>query len=593
MCGIFGYIGKQNVKETLIKGLKLLEYRGYDSAGIATINNEIEITKSTGNISNLEKILDYSNTSNIGIAHTRWATHGKPSVENAHPHISNNNEWAIVHNGIIENFNKIKNVLEKSYNFISETDTEVIAHLLQKENMENKLTTVINTCKQLKGSYALAILNKMEKDTIFLAKNKSPLYIANINNEVIIASDPICFADKTDSYFALNDLEFCKAQIGNIEFFNINGERIIKHPIALSKLEYNFDKQNYAHYMLKEIEETPQVLKRIISVYKNGNALDQFNNSFLTSINKIILIGCGTAYHACLLGAKYFEEFSKIPAYAYVASEFRYSNPLVDSNTLAIFVSQSGETADTIMAHELCKQKGCKTIALTNVLYSTIAKQTDIVLPVCAGAEISVASTKAYSAQIVILNILAKHFNYKINNSNISPFEEIEYLCDHLSINELISQCEFASELVNEKSLFFIGKGYDYVTCEESSLKIKEVTYINSQAYPAGELKHGFLALVEDGTIVFVIATQKSVFDKTLNSAYEAKARGAKLFVATQFNNSQTKNADRLISLPAVAEDLMPVVSVICFQIIAYFTSIKKGINPDQPRNLAKSVTVE
>ncbi len=595
MCGIVGYIGKKTVDRQLVNILKLLEYRGYDSAGVAVLKNgEILTTKAEGNISCLEKILKNEQGANLGIAHTRWATHGKPTSINAHPHLSQNKEWAVVHNGIIENYGEVKKDL-KSYKFLSETDTEVIAHLLEHLNCNNNLQTLINACARLKGSFALAVINKNIRNTLYLAKRKSPLYVAQNNNEVFVASDPICFAGKTKSYYTLNDDEFCEASPDNLKFYNKNGESIIKNSLTLNEFEANVGKQNYEHFMLKEIEEVPTCLNRIVKTYSESCAFEKIDKNLLQNINKVIFIGCGTAYHAGLIGANFIENFARIDAKSQVASEFRYSNPIIDSKTLAVFVSQSGETADTIMAHELAKLKGAKTIALTNVLYSSLAKKADYVLPVCAGPEIAVASTKAYTCQITILNMFAKFLSNIKNGTNLNYLNDIAHLAKNLKIPKKESLLSLAKELTREQMAFYIGRGLDAVTCEEASLKLKEITYINSQSYPAGELKHGFLALVVEGTFVFVIATQKDLIDKTLNGAHEAAARGAKLVVATQLNipESSLKDVHHLIKLQSFSEDLMPIASIGAFQMLSYLTSVNKAINPDQPRNLAKSVTVE
>ncbi len=596
MCGIVGYIGKKIAEYELIEGLKHLEYRGYDSAGLAVLkNNQILTTKSEGNISCLEKNFNKTNFSSIGIAHTRWATHGTPNAINAHPHVSENNEWAVVHNGIIENFEKLKKVLmNQNYIFKSETDTEVIPHLLQCFPCNKNIETIINSCNKLKGSFALAILNKNHDDTLFLARRKSPLYISVNHEEVFVASDPICFYGKTKNYYALDDNEFCEAKISGLNFYNSNGQTINKTSIELNSFEENFGKQNYSHFMLKEIDETPNVLKRIILTYKDNCVFDKIGKDVLCDINKIALIGCGTAYHASQMGAKFIENIAKIDSRSYVASEFRYSEPLIDEKTLAIFVSQSGETADTLMAHELAKQKGATTIALTNVLYSTLAKVSDYVLPVCAGPEIAVASTKAYSAQIAVLNMFAKYLSNIKNGTKLDFLNDISQLAESLKINCMDTLEKLSQELISENDAFFIGRGLDYISSKEASLKLKEITYINSQAYPAGELKHGFLALVEKGTFVFVIATNKNLLNKTLNSAYEAAARGAKLIIATPFNvQDNLKNIHAVISLPNYKEDLMPIATILSFQMLSYLSSVKREINPDQPRNLAKSVTVE
>lgn len=596
MCGIVACITSKNVEKKLIENLKLLEYRGYDSAGIATIkNNKLSITKQVGNISNLENMIKDSENS-IGIAHTRWATHGKATTNNAHPHSSNDLSWAIVHNGIIENYNILKNeLLIKGYTFLSLTDTEVIANLMQDNNLANLIETIIKTCDFLNGSFALAILNKNKADTLYLAKRKSPLYLAKSDNEILVASDPICFIDKVNQYYTFEDDEFCEASLKDIIFYNKNGEIIKKTATILNTYNSSTSKLHYSHYMLKEIEETPQILKELALKYRDHNIFDRLNNLNFNEFNKIILLGCGTAYHAGLMAKAFIENFARIDANAYISSEFRYSNPLLDSRSLVICVSQSGETADTLMAQELAKSKGATTIALTNVLHSTLARQCDYYLPTYAGPEISVASTKAYSAQISILNMLAKYISNRMNNTQIDYISEIIELTSKISFNNKESLKEIADTIKNSHSIFFIGKGLDYITCQEASLKLQEVTYINAQAYPSGELKHGFLALVDDDSYVFVVATNKELLEKTLNGAHEAQSRGAKIIIVSQYDISVDLLSDtyKFIKIQSVTEDLMPIISIIPFQQISYFTSTKKGINPDQPRNLAKSVTVE
>lgn len=634
MCGIAGYIGNKNVSGQLVGALKLLEYRGYDSAGVAILeNDEICLTKTQGKILNLQNLLKQNGEFSIkdqkdciGIAHTRWATHGEPSEQNAHPHLSCNKEWAVVHNGIIENFDSLKkSLINQGFKFKSQTDTEVIAQMLQylsnSQNVEqtfnlnkiapqilkrstnlsnccnnkDNLKTVINTCKKLKGSFALAILNKNDKNTIYLAKNKSPLFVAKSLSEIFIASDPICFEGKVNEYFSLEDNEFCKAQKTGLFFCDKDGKQIQKRAVVLKNINTKNNKKKYKHFMIKEIKETPSVLKTILDVYKNNRIFSKIDKQLLLNIKKVVLIGCGTAYHASLMGAEYIKKICRIEAHAFVASEFRYSNPILDKNTLVVLVSQSGETADTLLSQELVKGLGAKTIALTNVLHSSLAKKTDFVFPVCAGPEIAVASTKAYTAQICILYMFAKYLSNIKNNTSFNFFEDITNLSKNLKCTKSANLKRLSKLLSKEDFSFFIGKGLDYITSEEASLKLKEITYINSQAYPAGELKHGFLALVTKGTYVFVVATQKKVLEKTLNSASEALSRGAKLVVASQYKISKRKLKDifAYIPLKKFSEDLMPICSIVSFQILSYLTSIERKINPDQPRNLAKSVTVE
>ncbi len=595
MCGIAGYIGNKSVSDELIDSLKKLEYRGYDSAGIAEIcGGEIIITKAEGKIVNLENVIKQVKSS-CGIAHTRWATHGVPSVANAHPHKSKNGEWAVVHNGIIENYSALKSELCKGVEFASQTDTEVIPQLLSLVCCEDKMKALIDVCAKLQGSYALACVNKSEDNTLYLARSKSPLYVAQGNDEVFVASDPICFAGKAHKYYALEDGEFCKATQKELEFYDCNYKVIKKITLKLSDMQENSGKQNYPHYMLKEINQVPLVLARIVNTYSDNNVLESFTLQYLNNYNKIVIVGCGTAYHAGLMGARFIEKFARVECKACVASEFRYSNPIIDGKTLCIFVSQSGETADTLACCDLAKQMGAQTIALTNVLYSTLAKKVDKVLPVCAGPEIAVASTKAYTAQISILYMLAKRMQNVIFNKDVDFLDEIKELSQKIIMPSAEEIRSFSDLLEGQNKAFFLGRDVDYYTCEEASLKLKEISYINCSAHPAGELKHGFLALIEEDTVVFVVATQKDLLEKTLNGCHEASARGGKIVFVSPFNLSQDqkKHFFKEFKLPEFSEDLQPIVSIGFFQMLAYLTSVARGVNPDQPRNLAKSVTVE
>ena len=597
MCGIVGYIGKNCVEQNLIKDLKLLEYRGYDSAGVAVLcGKEINVTKSVGCIKNLEDKITTVENASLGIAHTRWATHGEATENNAHPHLSNNKNWAVVHNGIIENYSELKkDLIEKGFSFNSETDTEVVSQMLEYYQSNSPIQTLINVCSKLKGSFALAVINKENENSLYLAKRKSPLYVCKTQNEVFIASDPICFAGKSQEYYCLNDDEFCEVSLNSIKFFNNKGDEIVKDKLELENLSTEVNKANFDHYMIKEIYETPIVLKRIVKTYEENDVFNKIDKSIFFNMDKVIFVGCGTAYHAGLMGVNYVENFAKIQARCYVASEFRYSDPIIDSKTLAIFVSQSGETADTLEALSLAKSKGATTIALTNVLYSSIAKKADFILPVCAGPEIAVASTKAYTAQISVLNMFAKYLSNVLRKTNYNFLEDISILSEAIKLDDVDNLKNLAKELASETSAMFIGRNMDYITSEEASLKLKEITYINTHSHPAGELKHGFLALVENGTFVFVLATQKSLLDKTLNGASEAASRGARIVLATQFDCG-TKNVINLyntIKLKDLKEDLMPMIAIVHFQMLSYLTSVEKGIDPDKPRNLAKSVTVE
>lgn len=597
MCGIAGYIGKENLKTELLQLIKGVEYRGYDSAGMACINNNnIEVIKTAGAVSNLEKILGTPITNSCGIAHTRWATHGKANSINAHPHTSQDGNWAIVHNGIIENYLTLKNDLIQNHNinFKSETDTETIAQLLQISNKDNVLEALKFACNKLIGSYALAVISTHNPGEICVARNESPLYVAYGNNGNYIASDPICFVGKCTEYYTLNNNEYACVTDCNIEFFDNNLVSIDKKP---SKMNFEVEDAglgNYDHFMQKEISQEKDVINRLIATYKDSKVFEKLNTDELKDINNIILIGCGTAYHAALMGAKMLEKYARIKSSAYIASEFRYSNPIIDKSTLAIFVSQSGETADTLGALEIVKEYNIHTIALTNVLYSTLAKNSEYIFPVCAGPELAVASTKAYTAQISALYLFANYLAKIRHNANYSALENLSKFS--LSNDNYFDQIkELSTKLTSASNVFFIGRDTDYITAEEASLKLKEITYINSSAYPSGELKHGFLALVDSNTILFVVATEKHLLDKTLNAAHEAYARGAKIVVVSNLDICQDKLNDIYLNihLEDLGEEIMPIASIKFFQWLAYYTSTSKGINPDKPRNLAKSVTVE
>lgn len=596
MCGIAGYIGKENIKRELIELIKEVEYRGYDSAGIAYINNgEIEIKKSAGPVNNLKEILGEDIKNSCGIAHTRWATHGKANSINAHPHISEDRKWAIVHNGIIENYLTLKKELVDNHNikFISKTDTETVAHLLQISN-KSGLEALKFACDKLKGSYAIAAIERDNPNQILVARKESPLYVAYGKDGNYIASDPICFVGKCKEYYTLQNNEFAMVTANIIELYDNNLCKVDRDTTILNLKIKDAKLENYTHYMQKEIMQENEVVNNIINIYSSNNIFNKLKISELLNAKKFILIGCGTAYHAGLMGARFIEKYSRVNASAHIASEFRYSNPIIDKDTIAIFVSQSGETADTLGALEILKAKKVKTIALTNVLYSTLAQNVDYIFPVCAGPELAVASTKAYTAQISILYLFAKYLeNIKTSTEKNSLKLLKEFTQIHDNYFKEIDILSF--DLQKASNVFFIGRDLDYITTEEASLKLKEITYINSSAYPSGELKHGFLALVDSNTIVFALATQEELLDKTLNSAHEVSARGGKIVMVSNLDISKEKLQDVYINIKIEKkhQDLSPMTSIKFFQWLAYHTSIKKGINPDKPRNLAKSVTVE
>ena len=581
MCGIVGYVGKKRKIDFIVNTLKNLEYRGYDSSGIAILdNNQFICTKAVGNISELEKKVDINLETTCSISHTRWATHGKPNTINAHPHISRNKTWAIVHNGIIENYLSLKEKL--NYPLISDTDTSVVVQLLEEKNV-NDINNFIDCINELKGSYGIVAMSSQLKDTLFVAKKRSPIYVSiNENGDSLIASDPTCFSNFSKEYYSLNDNEFAYIKKGKTVFYNNEKQIINKKASILNEEIEKTSKDKYEHYMLKEIEEQPKVLKRLANVYKEE--LNKYSKDFINKFTSIKLIGCGTAYNACLVGAKYFERILNIPSYAEIASEFIYNKPLINKETLYIFISQSGETADTIKALELVKEKNARTIALTNVTYSLLAKEADYILPVCAGKEIAVASTKAYTCQLAALYLFAMHFAN--SNNSINEVEELSNNILNIDFNKIE---KIADEIKNKKDIIFIGKDFDSVTASEGALKLKVIAYINASNYPSGELKHGFLALVEEGTPLISIATNNSIKDKTLNAANEAVSRGAEEYIVTCDNTS----SNNTINVKAPNDLLMPISSIVPLQLLAYMVSCKKGINPDQPRNLAKSVTVE
>lgn len=593
MCGIVGFIGEKPQK-ILIEGLKRLEYRGYDSAGIALKNgNDVELFKAKGEIKNLEKTVPQETSAEIGIGHTRWATHGKPDEINAHPHISNDKVWAVVHNGIIENYTELKaKLIGYGYGFYSETDTETVAKLLEYYYRKgDELSALSKTVSAIKGSYALGIINK-NKDGIYFAKNKSPLFIAENAGKVMLASDIICFKGFAEKYYPLSDGIFGYATKDKITFYDNLGETEIK-PLPLDLGEYD-NLNAYKHFMIKEIFDTKTAIKNIIEYYVEKENREKFKGKDLSKISKVRFVGCGTAYHAALIGADMFFEKTGIEASAFVASEFRYGNVNIDANTMVVLISQSGETADTLAAFEIAKDKGAYTAAVVNVEYSALAKKADVSFPIKAGVEIAVASTKAFSSQLAVLNIFAGVFAENVGK-NTDPLSDVKELYEKFDYGNINDFKLLADVLRFNDSLFMIGRGDDYYIAQEASLKIKETSYINSNTYYAGELKHGFLALIDDKTYVIVFATDKNVFTKTVCNAEEAKARGAKIILFTCFDISEA-DADNfyyIIKVKELGNSLQAVLNIVPWQIIAYYTSINKGINPDKPRNLAKSVTVE
>jgi len=607
MCGIIGYIGTKKAKPILINGLLRLEYRGYDSAGIATIeNNGIKIMKEKGRIANLEA-MDGINTleGTIGIGHTRWATHGKPSATNSHPHYDNDNIFAVVHNGIIENYHELRKFLEENdYTFFSDTDTEVIPNLINFYYKKEKdfLKAVKVACDDLKGSFALEILCKFYPDNMIVVRQDSPLVIGKGLDENYISSDIPAILSFTKDFYFLNDREFAVLSRNNIVFYD-NNLNEIKKPIK--SIEWNTasaEKDGYDDFMLKEIYEQPNSIRETIGSKLSENKISfndfEVSKDFLETINRIYIVACGTAMNAGLATKATFEKLCKIPTEVDIASEFRYRDPLIDKNTLCIFISQSGETADTIAALKLSKDKDAKTIAVANVIGSSITRESDYCIYTHAGPEIAVASTKAYTSQVVLLNILALYFAEVLDRVPLSEIDAIKKeLLElpkkaELALKNVAEVKDFANTVYKETDMFFLGRGLDYYVASEGSLKLKEISYIHSESYAAGELKHGPIALIENNVTVVGIITNPNLAPKTISNMQEVITRGAKTLVITNQKIDESQFF-KVINIPETSTCLSPILSIIPLQLLSYYISKEKGLDVDKPRNLAKSVTVE
>ncbi len=607
MCGIIGYIGTKKAKPILINGLLRLEYRGYDSAGIATVEKDgIKVIKEKGRIANLDAmdgINDLEGT--IGIGHTRWATHGKPSATNSHPHYDNEKLFAVVHNGIIENYHELRKFLEDNgYTFLSDTDTEVIPNLInfyyKKEN--DFLKAVKLACDDLKGSFALEILCKYYPDNMIVVRQDSPLVIGRGLDENYISSDIPAILSFTKDFYFLNDREFAVLSRDNIDFYDNELNKIDK---VVKSIEWNTasaEKDGYDDFMLKEIYEQPNAIRETIGSKLSESKISfndfEIKKEFLETINRIYIVACGTAMNAGLATKATFENFCKIPTEVDIASEFRYRNPLIDEHTLCIYISQSGETADTIAALKLAKSKGAKTIAVANVIGSSITREADYCIYTHAGPEIAVASTKAYTSQVVLLNILALYFAEVLNRVPSSTIDSMKNELLELpkkaeiTLRNVAEVKNFANIVYKETDMFFLGRGVDYYVASEGSLKLKEISYIHSESYAAGELKHGPIALIENDVTVIGIITNPNLVEKTISNIQEVITRGAKTLVITnqKINESQFF---KVINIPDTEPCLSPVLSIIPLQLLAYYISKEKGLDVDKPRNLAKSVTVE
>ena len=606
MCGIIGISSNKSVSANIINSLKKLEYRGYDSAGIATLSEGlINEVKSEGRVENLEKNFDLKNLlGNVGIGHVRWATHGMPNSVNAHPHSSHN--VSVVHNGIIENSTLLKKYLvDKGHVFKSQTDTEVIVHLITENLKTSEIQEAItNTLKQLHGSFALGIIFKDMPDLIVGARRGSPLAVGYGPNENYLGSDSYALKSMTNKITYLDDGEFCIIKKDEVNFFNEKGKKVNKKILELSSDQENYDKGDFKHFMAKEIEEQPTTLKTGIKEY-----LDNVNNDIniynfpwkINEIKTIVLIGCGTAYHSCLLAKYWFEELTTLDVSTDIASEFRYRKNRFKKDTLYVFVSQSGETADTYAALDLCNKNNMKTCAIVNIIESSIARDSNFVLPIHCGPEIGVASTKAFLSQILVLYILTlklsslknemenKVYQEKIKDlKNLPSLIEKTLLIDH----DIQAICSTFNEA---KGSMFLGRGLSYPIALEGALKLKELSYVHAEGYPAGEMKHGPLALIEEGMPVVVLAPRDSYYKKTISNMQEVIARGAKVLLITNKSKDEviSENIWETIEVESTNQDLLPFLLTIPLQKLAYYSALKKGLDIDKPRNLAKSVTVE
>mgnify|MGYP004603702047 FL=1 len=612
MCGIVGFTGSQEAAPILLDGLSKLEYRGYDSAGIAVRdeNAEVEIVKAKGKLKVLKEMTNDGKAvkGTCGIGHTRWATHGEPSALNAHPHCSDDENVIAVHNGIIENYQELRDkLLKKGYTFKSQTDTEVAVKLIDyyyKKYLGTPVDALNHALVRIRGSYALAVMFKEYPGEIYAARKDSPMIIGLAEGESYLASDVPAILKYTRNVYYIGNLELARLTKGSVTFYNLDGDEIQKEMKTIDWDTEAAEKGGYEHFMLKEIHEQPKVVRDTIhSVLQNGKI--SFESVGLTdeemrNIQQIYIIACGSAYHVGMAAQYVLEELTSLQVRVELASEFRYRTMTLARNGLAIIISQSGETADSLAALRLCKEKGVKTLGIVNVVGSSIAREADDVFYTLAGPEISVATTKAYSCQLVAAYLLAMQFakaRGEITEERFSALAaDIETIPE--KIQRILEDKErlqwFASKIVNIKDAFFIGRGIDYAIGMEGSLKLKEISYIHSEAYAAGELKHGPISLIEDGTVVFSVVTQSALYEKTISNMVEVKSRGAKLFGLTTYGNyAMEDTADFTVYIPKIDNLFAGSLSVIPLQLLSYYVSVGKGFDVDKPRNLAKSVTVE
>lgn len=608
MCGIVGYIGKNNATKLVLEGLKKLEYRGYDSAGLSMIrDNKLVTFKKKGRIKVLEDSFDQEEfSSNICIGHTRWATHGEPNEINAHPHLSTDEKISVVHNGIIENYLELRNDLtKKGYKFLSQTDTEVIPNVISDNYKGDILEAVFKSTEILRGAYSLGIIDENEGKRLIAVRNSSPLLFAICEDGYFVASDITSVIEHTNKIIYLEDGDVVDMREDSYTIYDKNHKKVEREITEVEISADDASKEGYDHFLIKEIHEQPRLLREVISIkhkdYKiNLPAEGSLSLDELKNINKIYVTACGTAFHAGEAGKFAIENLAKIPVISEIASEFRYKNMFVDDKSLVIFVSQSGETADTLAALREAKALGAKTLAITNVVGSSISREADKVVYCYAGPEISVASTKAYTTQVISLYFLAMDIALKLNKITEDEVKEIIENMEKLpgQIEEILKhkdQFEDIAELIKDaKSIFYTGRSLDYITAKEGALKLKEISYIHTESFPSGELKHGSIALIEEGTPVISVATQSSILEKTISNNQELIARGATVIsIAEEKNDFVRDSSDVMIEIPDTIDLLTPLLAVIPEQLIAYYASVLLGNDVDKPRNLAKSVTVE
>ncbi len=614
MCGIVGYIGTKKASPILINGLLRLEYRGYDSAGISTMEkNEISLMKDMGRVKNLENIPGINDLEGtIGIAHTRWATHGKPSKENSHPHMDNSKTFSVVHNGIIENYESLREKLKsEGYTFFSDTDTETIPNLIHfyytkltnESGIDRFLKAVRNACMELKGSFAIEVICKDFPDNMIVVRQDSPLVIGKADGENYLSSDIPAILSFTRTFYLLDDLEFAVLSRDDVKFYNSDLKPVNKEVKSIEWDAVGADKNGYEDYMLKEIYEQATSTRETVGTRFQGaktvfEELD-FTKEYLSGLTRIYIVACGTAMHAGLAGKIAIEKLSQIPTEVDIASEFRYRDPLVDDKTLCIFLTQSGETADTIAALKLSKKKGAKTLAISNVIGSSITREADLSIYTHAGPEIAVASTKAYTSQVVLMNVLAIYMSEVLENNDQKYLDGLkkeilelpEKVEETLKISESLK--DFARKVYQEKDVFYLGRGVDYAIATEGCLKLKEISYIHSESYAGGELKHGTIALIEKGITVIGVLTDKDLVKKSISNLQEVITRGAKTLIITNQKDLDKDAFDVVVTIPETNTFISPVLAVIPLQLFAYYVAKEKGLDVDKPRNLAKSVTVE